>query len=396
MSVRRLVELQWDALGAIGLVAALLALGMALFLLRIGHGNENNRRLALVLAAEGIHIGVFNGMLAFVVNGADALPMLRLGLAALAVLPFAYLAFLAGLDSPLVKPLRARPAQLGLLALGLAAGAAVAFRADLFFQPQDLVDPASGATVTVVVPTLKFFMLEAVAYVIDLFALVASLEAYLRAPTGVSRGRARAFAIAFGVRDAVSAAFLVYVTLVAQHVPTLTSAADRLVHGYDFVSFIVLLYVPLIAYGIVKYQLFDIDLKIKRGVRVSAIAGIFLAVFFVVAQIAQNYLQQYGVVAGGAAAGLLLFALNPLQKAAERVADKAMPQTRATPEYLAFKKLEVYRAAFEGVLEDGRVSAKERAMLIGLRGKLGISEVDASALEEDVRGMVFGGQPMAA
>ncbi len=380
------MELHWDGLGVVGLIAAAAALGMAAFLLAVAHGNASNKRLALVLAAEGLHIGVFNGALAFVVDGRDAMPLLRVGLAALAFLPFAYLAFLGGLDTPLARPLRPRPSQAALLGLGGAAALFVAARPDPFLA-------SDGVNVA---PTFGFFLLEAVVYAVNLYGLVASLDAYLRAPTGISRGRARAFAVAFGARDAVSAAFVVYVVLVAQRIPTLTSAADRLVHGYDFVSFIVLLYVPLIAYGIVKYQLFDIDLKIKRSIRVSAIAGAFLAVFFVVAQIAQNWLQQYGVVVGGAAAGLLLFALNPIQKAAERVADKAMPGAKATPEYLAFKKLEVYRAAFEGVLEDGRVSAKERAMLIGLRAKLNISEVDASALEEDVRSMLVPSRPIAA
>ena len=58
----------------------------------------------------------------------------------------------------------------------------------------------------------------------------------------------------------------------------------------------------------------------------------------------------------------------------------------ATPEYLAFRKLEVYRAAFEGLNVDAQITDKERAMLEKLRIKLGIQPGDAQALEEDMRG----------
>lgn len=44
---------------------------------------------------------------------------------------------------------------------------------------------------------------------------------------------------------------------------------------------------------------------------------------------AQTFLTDvYGFVVGGVAAGLLLFAIHPLQRVAERVADAAMPGVR--------------------------------------------------------------------
>jgi len=67
-----------------------------------------------------------------------------------------------------------------------------------------------------------------------------------------------------------------------------------------------------------------------------------------------------------------------------RVADTAMPSVRETSDYVAFRKMEVYKAALEGAMEDGAVSAKEREVLRRLRESLGITDADASALERDL------------
>lgn len=62
-----------------------------------------------------------------------------------------------------------------------------------------------------------------------------------------------------------------------------------------------------------------------------------------------------------------------------------MPAVSATPEYVVYRKLDVYRAAFEGLYADAAASEKERAMLDRLRMKLGIQAADAQAIEEQVQ-----------
>ena len=64
----------------------------------------------------------------------------------------------------------------------------------------------------------------------------------------------------------------------------------------------------------------------------------------------------------------------------------AMPKVAPTTDYLAFRKLKVYRAAFESLYADEVISDKERAMLDRLRVKLAILPGDAIAVERDVRG----------
>jgi hypothetical protein len=61
-----------------------------------------------------------------------------------------------------------------------------------------------------------------------------------------------------------------------------------------------------------------------------------------------------------------------------------MPNTQETPEYIAFRKMQVYEAALTEARQEGGISKKERALLIRLRDSLGISESDAAAIEREL------------
>ena len=80
----------------------------------------------------------------------------------------------------------------------------------------------------------------------------------------------------------------------------------------------VLFYVPLVAYGVLRVQLFDIDLRIKRGLKLGTVAAAFVAAFFVISEFAGNYLSdQFGAVVGILGTGTLIFFLDPIQRAAD-------------------------------------------------------------------------------
>lgn len=141
----------------------------------------------------------------------------------------------------------------------------------------------------------------------------------------------------------------------------------------------------ILLYGILRTHLFDVDLRLKFALRQSTVAAFFVAAFFIVSELAATFLSvRIGAILGIVAAGLLVFAIHPVQRLAERFADRAMPNVRDSPEYLAYRRLEVYRAALELASSDGVVTEKERDVLQGLRRNLGIPEVDADALERDV------------
>jgi uncharacterized membrane protein YebE (DUF533 family) len=142
----------------------------------------------------------------------------------------------------------------------------------------------------------------------------------------------------------------------------------------------------MIAYGILRTQLFDIDLKIRWTIKQSTVASIFIAVMFMVSEGASQFLSdELGKVTGLLAAGVLMFFLAPLQRFAENVASKAMPKTKNTPEYAAHRKMQVYEAAVAEALPDGNISERERVLLNSLRDSLGILPVDAEALERELQ-----------
>ena len=153
---------------------------------------------------------------------------------------------------------------------------------------------------------------------------------------------------------------------------------------YLFCAFGTLLAVPLIAYGILRTQLFDIDLKIRWTIRQSTVAAVFVAVFYLVTEGADRVLEsEFGSWIGLLASAMLVFVLAPLQRFAERVAAAAMPNTENTPEYAAYRKMQVYEAALSDALPGG-ISEKERALLVHLRDSLGITPAAAEALERDL------------
>lgn len=143
--------------------------------------------------------------------------------------------------------------------------------------------------------------------------------------------------------------------------------------------------VAILAYAILRQQLFDLDVRVKVSLRRGTVAGAFLAVFLVVEQLVQGLTSAtFGIWAGGIAAGLLLLLLHPLQRLSHRVADKAMPHVRERePQYLLDRKHEIYRDAYAAVWVDGVVTRSEMRFLFRLRDSLGLSPQACAAIEAE-------------
>jgi len=214
------------------------------------------------------------------------------------------------------------------------------------------------------------------------YALVASFHAWRVAAPGIARTRAGLFTLAFGLRD------VCWGFIYAHGIFLVVSGAPDNIDG-DFSAIIyaggTFLAVPLIAYGILRTQLFDIDLHIKWTIKQSTLATIFVTLIFLISEGADRFLSaELGNFAGLLAAGVVVFFLAPLQRFAEGVASVAMPNTKNTPEYAAHRKMQVYEAAVGEAVPDGIISDRERALLNSLRESLGISAVDATALETEL------------
>ena len=213
------------------------------------------------------------------------------------------------------------------------------------------------------------------------FALVASIQAWYVA-SGEGRARARAFGLAFGFRDICWGFVYGYAILAIWDGSY--NVVDPDATGFIYIVYALgtLLAVPLIAYGILRAKLFDIDLRIRWTIKQSTLAGIFVALVYLISEGAESFLSsELGSVAGLIASAIVVFFLAPLQRFAERVASAAMPNTENTPEYVAYRKMQVYEAAIVEAQEEGGITEKERMLLNRLRDSLGISPADAESLE---------------
>jgi hypothetical protein len=79
----------------------------------------------------------------------------------------------------------------------------------------------------------------------------------------------------------------------------------------------------------------------------------------------------------------LVFLFDPIQRAAERLSNAAMPNTHDTPEYESFRKIQVYESAVQAALEDGHISDRQRRVLNSMIESMGIGASVAERLEND-------------
>ncbi len=336
-----------------------------------------NRRLALVLLVEGVTVGTVAGLTYLTDVPAQAAAWRLAATVPVTLILPAYLTFLATLDTPLVRPFRQRYVLAGLWIVGFAAILLRPLAPTLFWI--DLAPfGASSWEATWMGPFAKgLFGSIVLAYI---YGLAAAFDAFRRAQPGTpARDRARIYAVAFGVRDAVA------VVVVGSWAIGGDLASPEAEIALTNTAPLVM--VLLLAYGLLRYQLLDIDLKVKWTIRQSTLVAFFVAAFFIVSELTALWLSdQVGSVVGILVAGGLLFALAPLQRVAERVSDKAMPNVQDTAEYRTVRKHEVYQATLESVLEDGEITDKERSALATLADQLGLSSKEALDLERAALG----------
>jgi hypothetical protein len=360
-------------LAVLALLAVALCWALAVVLFRVGVPGSAARKLSVLLVVEGITLASSGSV--FPPEAARGLHPL-IGLAQLSIhtlgdcaLLALYPPFLAAtLNTPLTRPFGRRGVQ-----IGLALFAAVLFVA-VMMAALDLLPLAITVSALYFAMTLLFW-----------YALAASLHAWSRT-TGTARARARSFALAFGIRD-VCWSFIYALALLELWSVLPAADPDAVPLRYMVYSLGTLAAVPLIAYGILRTQLFDIDLRIRWTIKQSTVAAGVVAIVYLVSEGATQLLSsELGSVAGLLAAALVVFFLvTPLQRLADRVAGAAMPNTINTPAYVAHRKMQVYEAALAEALQDGGISPKERALLNRLRDSLGIVMADAEALERDLQ-----------
>lgn len=194
----------------------------------------------------------------------------------------------------------------------------------------------------------------------------------------VARHRAQ---VGAGEERTLNNAFLIAATL-----PVLSAVAISLINTEDLfqggtigplVAGFWRLSLPILAtYALLRYQLFDIDVKVRAVIKSSSLAFAFTIFFFAIGELAENVVQarQGQTVALGAAAFLTLV-LKPVEdRIGERWARRALPHAKPMKDLSRTQKIQVFREQMELALQDGTLSDREREMLVRLQERLGITD----------------------
>lgn len=367
----------------LAVVASVFAGGFAYLVYSMRPSAVENRRLAVLLALiSATFIGVAG--LYSTTDPTAVVPWFAVIMTVWFATVPASLRFCAVFDSPFAKPLRTR--WMDTILVALMVGAPLLWFA---FGHRFVVGVASFAPVVPYRPVYTVWWDHWNEFLLFTFAFssIVALTAWGRAPQGSTRRNQLALYAAASVTcDILNLGKnMLQVHLNAQvregTVPPLWEL--KLALAASSIPYIV--FFVLLSYAILKAQLFDVDLRIKWTISKGTVAAVFVAAFFIVSELASNLLSsQFGTIAGVLGAGLLVFALAPLNRVAERVANSAMPKVTASEEYLSFRKLEVYKGAVEEMLVDGNLSAKDLAVLSGMRRRLGMTDAAAAAIERDV------------
>jgi len=369
--------LQMQFIGILGLIAIVACWVLAVVFYRVSTTGSVARKLAVLLVIEGLVLATA-GFPEFV-TGLDysfwesfyeSHPALffftnvvhHLGDASMIAL---YPPFLArALNTNLTRPFASTRVRIGLAIGSIVLGLTVVF------------------SLSRIATTLLYSMVT----LLFVYAMVVSIHAWRTADRGIVRERASIFALAFGLRDlGWGLSYAIFAWLMWTQ-PTMTTMPDVGWLGKLVYALGTLTAIPLIAYGVLRTQLFDIDLRIRWTIKQSTVAAAILAIVFLVSEGASQFLSaELGNVVGLLAAAVVMFFLAPLQRFAEGVASAAMPNTKNTVEYTMFRKMQVYEEAVSEAHYKGGISEKERALLVRLRDSLGISASDADAIESELK-----------
>ena len=353
----------------LGIPATLVAWSFALYVFIVAPPARGARFLVAMLITDGLAVVSSYGNPPFINAwlGVPEMLLREIHQASDWLLIAIYLPFIGmTLDSPLVTPLKGRTTR----TIFLVVGSLVAL--SMFILPVEAREAFRVPFYVVISVVLSW-------------GFAAASHSWYIARSEAKRARARAFTMAFGVRDVLwTWAFSMNAAYFYGYIGDGSGTWSPTVAFVYEVA--VIIYVPLVAYGMLRVQLFDIDLRIKRTIRRSTVAAAFVAAFFLVSELANNYLSdQLGTVLGLVGTAALMFFLDPIQRVAGRFSDAAMPGTHATPEYETYRKLQVYESAVQAAMEEGGISDRQRRVLDSLIASLGIDSQAAERLENDAR-----------
>jgi hypothetical protein len=173
-----------------------------------------------------------------------------------------------------------------------------------------------------------------------------------------------------GGRTAAVAAWIVLGAVLAGLLSTV-GPGEMLVIGQPLMR---LLGFVILAYAIVRHQVLGAAARFRWAISKSTLAAIFVSVFFVASEVAQEFFGdrfESGYL-GIAAAGALVFVLAPLSRLADMIAQKALPQEKSEVRARGMESEDTYRRAIRLALRDRQLTRAEEQDLFHLASALGL------------------------
>lgn len=150
-----------------------------------------------------------------------------------------------------------------------------------------------------------------------------------------------------------------------------------------------ILFAGVVGYAIAKYQVFDIELRLKRFLREGSPVLLGLSAFALgyalLRVFPSGFLGDPRNAAASVAAAIGLLVTVALRGPASRLTERVLPRVRTDEAYVRARKLEVYAAQLEAAAAEGRLGHGRDPALEALRSKLGLTLDDHQALERLVR-----------
>jgi hypothetical protein len=204
---------------------------------------------------------------------------------------------------------------------------------------------------------------------------IISIVGVRTAKTKLAREKAIAFVCAFGIRDLIWATvYFVAFTGLIEKAPMFFTQLYVLA---------TLIYIPIMAYGILKVQMLDIEIRLKKTIKNTFLAGAFVAFYYLISEGVNNLLSNsLGDLIGFVVSALLTLFLSPLHKWAEGFATRLADPDIDNADYAETRSLQVYSASIEDSLAYGEISKGQLVLLDRLRDSLGIPEATAIKLEQ--------------
>ncbi|MBI2078842.1 MAG: hypothetical protein HYT80_10830 [Euryarchaeota archaeon] len=158
-----------------------------------------------------------------------------------------------------------------------------------------------------------------------------------------------------------------------------------------------LVFPALVGYAVIRQTQtridpFELDVRVRIGLKRGTIGGIFVAGYFVVSEGATKVIETLaarrleGAWAEGigiVGAALLVFVMNPLLRMGDQISGSALPHARPVGDLSSPERSRLYREQAELAWLDGSITVKERMLLDRLRDRLGLPLDEAARLETE-------------